>query len=271
MNQKIYSILIFLLLLTGCDRRDQATVSSHKRVAVTNTYLECAAKDLLDVEILRLSEPGTCPGSFDIRPSQMNDLRACQILLRFDFQRGIDSKLQHEGLKITEIAEVGGPNEPATYLSACREVAQAFVSLRWMKRDQADARLSQIETRLKEKETWVRTEIKRAKLIGCPVITSIHQQKFCQWLGMKVTATFRAADTTSIGEIENAIAAGTTDSAKLVIANLPEGRRTADALGQRLSAKVIVFENFPVQKNGKVSFDQMITANVQSLLATARR
>lgn len=270
MNRKIYSLLILLLLLTGCHPEDKAAAVSHKRVAVTNTYLESAAKDLMEVDILSLSEPGTCPGSFDIRPSQVNDLQTCQALLRFDFQKGIDAKIGHDGLKIVEIAEVGGLNEPATYLSTCREVAQAFVSLGWMERGQADARLSQIEARLKQKAEWAHTQIEQAKLASIPVITSVHQKAFCQWLGLKVTATFRAADAANVGEIEKAIAAGTTNSTKLIIANLPEGRRVADALGQRLSARVIVFENFPALKNGKVSFDQMMTANVESLIAGAR-
>ena len=98
------------------------------------------------------------------------------------------------------------------------------------------------------------------------VIASRRQRDFCEWLGLEVVATFSAADTASIGEIEQAIAAGELASVKLVIANLPEGRRTADALAERLDAGVVVFENFPLVRNRRVSFDAMLSANVEALL-----
>jgi hypothetical protein len=111
--------------------------------------------------------------------------------------------------------------------------------------------------------------IAQASLTGSPVIASAHQRDFCEWLGLKVVAAFRAADTASIGEIEEAIDAGKLAQIKLVIANLPEGRRTADAPAERLKARVVVFENFPALRNGRVSFDEMLAANIEALRRAA--
>ena len=101
------------------------------------------------------------------------------------------------------------------------------------------------------------------------MIASVRQRDFSEWLDLDVVATFSAADAAGIGEIEQAIAAGKLASVKLVIANLPEGRRTADALAERLEAGVIVFENFPLVRNGRVSFDAMLEANVDALARAA--
>jgi ABC-type Zn uptake system ZnuABC Zn-binding protein ZnuA len=56
---------------------------------------ECVVVELAGdgVAIMRLAEPGMCPGHFDMRPSQVESLRGCRVLLRLDFQQSLDRKL----------------------------------------------------------------------------------------------------------------------------------------------------------------------------------
>lgn len=224
--------------------------------------------------MLRLAEPGTCPGHFDMRPSQVTELRQCRALLRFDFQKSLDAKLAGADTNQPRVAEISirrGMGLPESYLAACRQSADHFVALGLLTRPDADARLQAIAGRLDALARDATNRVAQAGLAGSPVIASGHQRDFCEWLGLQVAASFRAADTASVSEIEEAIRAGKLAQIKLVIANLPEGRRTADALGDRLQAKVVVFENFPALKDGRVSFDEMLSANVAALSQTASR
>ncbi len=43
-------------------------------------------------------------------------------------------------------------------------------------------------------------------------------------------------------------------------------RRVADALAARLGGQVVVFENFPALRKGRVSFVEMASRNLQALL-----
>jgi len=257
---------------TGCRRADATRAGP--RIATTTSYLEAATRDLLgdDLQVIRLAEPGTCPGHFDIRPSQVSELRRCQALLRFDFQRSLDQKLagdEHDGPQVAEIAIVGGMCRPDSYLTACQQTADHLVSLDQLSQAAADERLSAIAARLDTMSGEVTNRVADARLVGLPVIASGHQRDFCEWLGLKVVAAFRAADTASIGEIEEAIDAGELAQVQLVVANLPEGRRTADALAERLRARVVLFENFPAEQHGSISFDAMVRNNVRALLQAA--
>ena len=135
----------------------------------------------------------------------------------------------------------------------------------------AVAAVGDLTTRIETLAREATNQVARAGLAGTPVLASSHQRDFCEWLGLQVVGTFRAADTASVREIEEAIAAGKLASVKLVIANLPEGRRTADALAERLGARVVVFENFPALVDGHVSYDQMLGANVRALTQPAAR
>jgi ABC-type Zn uptake system ZnuABC Zn-binding protein ZnuA len=265
-------LIVGVLLCSGC--HPSHPPSSSPRIATTTSYLEAAARDLLgdELQVLRLAEPGTCPGHFDIRPSQVAELGKCRALVRFDFQKSLDTKLvksESQPLPVAEIILKEGMCRPSSYLTACQQVASHLVQLDLLSRTNADARVQAISSRLDALSRDATNKLAATSLTQAPVIASAHQRDFCDWLGLKVVATFRAADTASIAEIEKAIDTGTWKQVKLIIANLPEGRRTADALAERLKARVVVFENFPGLRDGQVSFDAMFRTNLEALLQAA--
>ncbi len=265
MSGRVFILLAAAMLSSGCrDRSDPPAAA----VAATNSFLECAAKDLLGASepVLRLTEPGMCPGHFDVRPSQVTAVRRCRVLLRLDFQKSLDAKLlgaKEEGLHFAEIVVPGGLCEPESYLAACRQTADAFVAVGLLERKAATTRLEEIDRRIQEvaERCRRRAEVSR----GTPVLASVHQAAFCAWLGLNVVGTFSGADTAGTSDVNRAIQAGEQGGVKLVIANLPEGRRVADALAERLGAKVVMFGNFPDLSGGQASFDELLEDNVSAL------
>lgn len=259
----------------GCNRHhgQAAPPAAAALVAATNSYLEAAAAETLQpgASVFRLAEPGTCPGHFDIRPSQIEALRRCRVLLRFEFQASIDQrlgKLRDQGLRTAVIRIPGGLCEPDSYLSACRQVADTLVEAGLVERAAADERLAAAESRVQALASRCRERLHAGGWEGRPVLCSLHQEAFCRWLGLEVAGTFSGADTASIAQVEQAIQAGERLAAAAVIANLPEGRKVADALGRRLGAPVVVFGNFPVfAEDGMPPFDALVTGNVEALLA----
>lgn len=273
--------LFFLLLVSastfsvGCKESacsNAASVSdTPSGIAVSNSYIEAAVLDVLNGQavIQRLAEPGMCPGHFDIRPSQVERLRKCRILMRFDFQKSLDSQfggVARDGLEISEILVPGGLCEPASFIAACRRVADVLVSSNLAERTVVDERLAAIEARVEKQAAWCQDQMARAGWSGSAVVCSAHQEAFCRWLGLKVVATFSGADSASIGDIDMAVRAGDSAGVRAVIANLPEGRRMADALGHRLNARVVVFGNFPMIPGQGAPFDELLASNVNALV-----
>ncbi len=254
-----------LIAVAGCSKDEPP------EAAATTSFLECAAREMLQngKPILRLSGPGTCPGSFDARPSQIQQLRDCRVLLRQDFQDSLEEKLSHlkdAGLQITSIKIKGGLCEPESYLSACRQTADAFVSAELLDRTTADDRLKKITERMASLSEWAKGRIESAKLKGSPVLASRHQAAFCRYLGLNVVATFKSSDAAGISEIDAAVRSARSAGVKIIIANLPKGRQLADSLAERIGAKVVVFGNFPDDDG----FDKLIRDNVEKLLASNR-
>jgi zinc transport system substrate-binding protein len=258
-------------VLIGCGA-STAHEDSSPRVAVSNSYLEAAVRDLMEerVALLRLAEPGSCPGHFDLRPSQARQLRDCRILFRFDFQEGLDVRAQGTGSSGPTIAIVtpaGGLGVPATYLDACRQTGAALVAAGLLGADELEARLEQVRDRLEQLSDGVRAQVVAAGLPGRPVVISHRQEAFASWLGLDVIARFSAADTARPSEIERVIQSGRQHEAPLVIANEPEGTRLAQALAERLRVGMIVWANFPTAESGEAGFDTMLLANIRRLIS----
>jgi zinc transport system substrate-binding protein len=257
--------------LCGCGGRSEEPAAA---VAATNSLLECAVRDLLGAgtPVMRLAEPGMCPGHFDIRPSQVEALRRSRILLRFDFQKSLDDKVKggsDGGPRITEVRITGGLCEPASYVEACRQTGAALVAAGLVEAAAAGKRQEEIAQRMES--LTARCREKAAVLKDMPVVASVHQEAFCRWLGLRPVAAFTGADTAGVEQVDEAIKKGEAAGVKVVVANLPEGRRVADALGARLQATVVVFGNFPALHQGQASFDDLVEANLKALLEAAKK
>lgn len=263
----IYSTFfaIAALLLAGCDDEPAERKTA---VAVSSPYIEAAVKDLLGDEttLVSLAGPNMCPGHFDMRPSQLRELANARLLLRFDFQEGLDKKLAGRELspEIVSIVPSGGLCVPDTYLGVCRQLAERFTADRTMSRADADRRLAEIERRMADLREEITGKIDAAGLRDVPVLCSEHQEEFCRWLGLRVASRFPSADTASTGGIEKAVNDANAARVRIIVANRPEGRRAADALADRFDAPVVVFDNFPDPSRPE-AFDALVRGNIASL------
>jgi ABC-type Zn uptake system ZnuABC Zn-binding protein ZnuA len=265
----IAAVLVSIVILSGCKSKNEVS----PRIAASNSYIESAVIDILgnDEKILRLAEPGMCPGHFDIQPAQVDRLRKCKLILKFDFQKLIEERILDKNATTPVIVSIkpgSGLCCPKTYLAVCVQTAEALIANGFASKQDVENRLKEIVLRLQELEKRCDTLVKESGLKGEPVLASAHQKEFCQWLGLNVVGSFTAADITGFQEIENAIDVGKIRNVRFIIANKPEGRRLADALADRLKARVVVFGNFP-EDSQNLLFDNLVLNNLQALVQFA--
>ncbi len=276
MNLFIFAAVVSLILTSiGCNSKPSNP--DRPSVVTASSYLQCAVREIRGenetVATLDLSSAGMCPGHFDLRPSQIERLQQCKMLVRFDFQTSLDSKIlpvSKPDLKIAAIKIDGGLCEPESYLSACRQICRELSCAGIIDSTIAENRLSAIEKRMKEISGWAQQQMKQADLIGRPVLANSHQAKFCRRLGLMVVSTFSSADTAGIREIDSILSAGKKANVKLIVANAPQGRQMADALAKSLGAKVAMLNNFPEPAQGQNSFDALFIDNIRVLVRESR-
>ncbi len=266
----------FLCLLgSGCDEV-AASADSVCSLAVTNSYLECAVRDVsgTDIAILCLAPPGMCPGHFDISPAQVRQLKSCTILLRFDFQQGIEdrlARLREGGLDVQQVQPTGGLCVPDTYIAVCRQVCQALSQAHPEKAGEYEAHLAAIESRLAALASQLRVSLDQSGVAGAAALCSNHQAQFARWLGLDPIATFVGSDTETVANIDHCLKRAAGREVRFVIANRQEGTALAQALADRCGAKAVVFGNFPEICEQGSGFDRLLQDNVGLLCEAAAK
>ena len=256
-------------LVTGC--KNKANEKNLAEIAVTNSYLGCAVLDLCgdDAEVLCLAPPGMCPGHFDISPSQVKQLCNCSVLLLFDFQKQIAetlSRVKERGLKTAFVEESGGLCVPETYLEVCRNVSDILSAEYPERNTQYRQRLQVIENDLKQLRQELLEKTRQAGVSSAKVLASNHQADFANWLGLETIATFVGSDMETVTGIDNCIKKAEGQDVRFVIANKQEGTALAKSLSERLGAKAVVFSNFPELGREARGFNNLLRANVDSLI-----
>jgi len=260
------------LLVAGCENKPGE--ESCAEIAVTNSYLGCAVRELCgdDTEVLCLTPPGMCPGHFDISPLQVKQLCGCRILLLFDFQKQVEgtlSRVKERGLKTALVRETGGLCVPETYLAVCREVSDILSSEYPERKARYQQRLGVIEKDLKHLREELLEKVAQGGISSAKVLVSNHQVDFVGWLGLETIATFIGSDIETVAGIEHCIRKAEDQGVRFVIANKQEGTALAKALAERLGARAVVFSNFPELSGGASGFGALLRANVKALLGAA--
>ncbi len=267
-------LVLACLAMAGC--KDSDAAAGGYEIAVTNSYLECVVRDLWgqDAAVLCLAPPGMCPGHFDISPAQVRQLKGCRLLLRFDFQQGIEQRLERMregGLDMQAVQEPGGLCVPDTYTAICRQVCTILSRTYPQEAAQFEARLAAVEERLAKLATELRSSVTESGIASVAVLTSNHQVEFARWLGFEPVATFVGSDTETVANIDHCLKKAAGRDVRFVIANQQEGVALAQALADRCGAKAVVFSNFPQACERRCGFDRLLRDNVRLLCEAVTR
>lgn len=249
---------------------------SGARLAATNSWLECCLHDLDpdSTDVLRVCPPGSCPGHFDIKPGQLAGIRDCLAMFRFDFQSSFEDKIRPvagEGLRTISVPASEGLCIPENYLTACQAVHRDLCRLQPDRVAVLDAALTATRGRIADLAEEVHARIADAHLSGTRVVVSGHQAAFCRWLGLEIAGAYSGGEAASPAQLQELVSRGREAGVRFVIANLQEGRQMGEALAYHLGAKVVVFSNFPDMTASQNTFDALVRANVDNLVAAANR
>jgi zinc transport system substrate-binding protein len=274
MQKAVFSYISILtifagLCLSGCT--DKNSPINQSEIAVTNSYLQCAVKDIYGNEkaIFCLAPPGMCPGHFDISPSQVNTLSHCKMLLLFDFQNKVESSLaglKDKGLKTFLIKSEPGMCIPQVYLDTCQQVCNLLSAQFPERKNFFEHRLESVAQRMETLSNNLQTEIKESSLSSVKIVASDHQSEFSNWLGLETVAKFSGSDSETASNINDCLKKAKEKNIKFIIANKQEGTYLADSLADRLNTEIVVFSNFPEMSEAQSSFDDLVHQNVNVII-----
>lgn len=266
------SLLLFSLAasadaVAGQDERAEGRDEPFPRVVVTTTLLETALRELLGegASITRLLPPGSCPGHFDIGPSDARALAGARLVVRHDYQAAMDAAFRATGVPPLHVLSVTSRPSfaiPTAFADLVAELAAALCERRLLQSAVLDARVAALTERAKRAEQLALERL--APYRGRKVLAAYYQRDFCRWAGLDVVAVFHAGADESAWQLSRAVDMAHTAGAVVVIGNRQWGERHLKALSEACRLPGIMLSNFP-ERGDAGAFWEFFESNVEAL------
>jgi len=256
---------LFLLILLSCSCLDAKPL-----LVVTTTLLATAVKDVsaesFDIEVLMPS--GTCPGQFDLAPSQADQVPKARLILRHEMQGFLDKLFIAAGASRQSIvAPEGSFTIPEAYNAFCEKVAAELAKVEPGLQGLLSSRLAQLHERLNLLSAELRA--KAAPLSGTRVVCARFQADLASWLGLAVVHSFPPAEDPSPLVLRSAVEAGRKGGAALVVGNIQNGERVPQTIAEALKIPHVMLGNFPIDARAGAQ-DDLMRQNLENLLNLVR-
>jgi zinc transport system substrate-binding protein len=278
MNKKLVPgiLAIFLLAstltLSSCTQSStQPSIDIMAGSSLISNIIQDVAGDTLTTRSLIPAD--TCPGHYDVKPSDIVALTTCTALFIHDYQQSFANindavaAADNPSLNVTVINVPGNWMIPAVQAEAVGNITQALEQLYPDNAAYYQERAAEREQAILTYGAQVENTLQQAGVDGVKVICADMQADFVQWAGFNITATFGRPEDLSPADVAQLITEANQAGATLIIDNLQSGSTTLGASIQGdVEAIPVTISNFPGGLANTETWEKAIDENVNLLL-----
>ena len=220
----------------------------------------------------------TCPGHYDVKPSDIAALATCKALFIHDYQQYFTNindavaAADNPDLNITVLNVTGNWMVPAVQAEAVDTIAQVLEQLYPDNAAYNQQRATEREQAIVAHGQEVENALQQAGVDGVKVICADMQADFVSWAGFSVTATFGRPEDLSTADVAQLVDEANQVGAVLIIDNLQSGSTTLGAsIEQDVEAIPVTISNFPGGFANTETWEKAIDENVNLLLAAMQQ
>jgi len=240
-----------------------------------SSFITNIIQDVADgkLETRALIPPGTCPGHYDVKPSDIKALANSRAIFIHNYQQNYENvtgaieAADNPDLITTVLNVTGNWMVPAVQAEGVGKIAQALGEI-----DPDNAAYYQEKAADREQAILtygddVKTELQEAGVEGVKVICAEMQAGFVGWAGFNITATFGRLEELGPKQRTDLIDSAQESGVALIIDNLQSGSETLGAsIGEDIDAIPVTISNFPGGLGNTETWEKAIDKNVNLLL-----
>jgi len=274
MKRKLVPVILAVLLLASIFTLLSCTQQSVDIMA-GSSLIANIIQDVADgkLETRTLIPPGTCPGHYDVKPSDIVALANSKALFIHNYQEnfenitGLIEAAENPDLIIKVIDITGNWMVPAVQAEAVDKIAQALGEIDPENAAYYEGKADERAQAILAKGEDVESELQGAGVEGVTVICAEMQQGFVNWAGFNITATFGRPEDLSPADVNQLITEANQAGVVLIIDNLQSGSATLGAsIEQDIEAIPVTISNFPGGFENTETWEKAIDKNVDLLL-----
>ena len=268
----VLALAVIFVTFLGCAQSAQPSTD----VMAGSSFIANIIQDVADgkLETRPLIPPGVCPGHYDVKPSDIEELANSKALIIHNYQQNYQNILgaieaaQNPDLVIRVINMTGNWMVPEVQAEGVNKIAQAlgevypedaaYYQENATERGQAILLYAEaVEDRLQD-----------AGVEAVKVVCAEMQAGFVSWAGFDIVDTFGRPEDLTPAQVADLIDKGQEAGVALIIDNLQSGSTTLGAsLEQDIAAMPVTISNFPGGLEDTETWEKAIDKNVDLLLA----
>lgn len=244
-------------------------------LVVTTSAIESIVRKVAKDKLLVISliPPDSCPGHFDLRPSDAFKLNSAALILGHNFEKETFLK-KAAGLRekknarwIVAIDVEGSWMVPDTYISAIDEITKILKRQFPLAAQDFESNASEYKEEIKQECKRLKARARRLSLDKINALASDMQKDLLAWLGIKVVAAYGRPDEISALELQRLIEQARINDARVVIDNLQSSGKAGKPIADELGIAYLRLSNFPKIYAGKISYLDTLEENAEQLFS----
>ena len=226
------------------------------------------------LEARTIIPPGTCPGHYDVKPSEIVALNNSKAFFIHNYQQnyqnivGAIAAADNPNLVVTVLNITGNWMVPAVQAEAVGKIAQALGEMYPENAAYYQGNATEREQAILGYGDEVKDRLQDAGVEGVKVICAEMQAGFVSWAGFDIVATFGRPEDLTPAQVADLIDEAQEAGAALIIDNLQSGSTTlGPSMEQDIDAVAVTISNFPGGLENTETWEKAIDKNVDLLLA----
>jgi len=268
--------LVISSLLVGCETATTTQLKVVTSTSLITQIVERVGGDLVDV--VNIIPPAQCPGHFDVKPGDIQELADADLFLLHGWQGEMFSQdlidsADNPDLTVVRIddenVKVG---ENTNWMTP--PVQQAAIDKITTALSEADAENSaayqqsavDLKTQVEAKETEIRAKLAEEDLASINVMCSDQLPGFVQWTGLNIVAVFGRPDSLTPQVVQELVDKGREENVTLIIDNLQSGQDAGLPIAMDIGCKRIILTNFPGGFDNTETWEKAIDYDIELIL-----
>jgi zinc transport system substrate-binding protein len=282
-KSKLFVIGILVLSLIIPSLGSCAPTETPQLKLVTSTSLiaqivEHVGGDLVDV--VNIIPPTQCPGHFDVKPGDIQELAEAKLFLLHGWQGEMFSQeliasANNPDLTVATIDVRVGENDnwmtPPVQQAAVDEIVTALSQVDTENSATYEELGAEYKNKIAAKEAEIEARLAEENLADINVMCSDQLPGFVQWTGLNIVAEFGRPDSLTPQVVQDLVDTGREENVTLIIDNLQSGKDAGAGIAEELGCQRIIFTNFPGGFDNTETWEKAIDYDIELILEAIAR
>jgi zinc transport system substrate-binding protein len=268
----VLALVVIFVTFLGCAQSAQPSTD----VMAGSSFIASIIQDVADgkLETRPLIPPGVCPGHYDVKPSDIEELANSKALIIHNYQQNYQNILgaieaaQNPDLVIRVINMTGNWMVPDVQAEGVNKIAQALGEIYPEDAAYYQENATERGQAILLYAEAVEDRLQDAGVEAVKVVCAEMQAGFVSWAGFDIVDTFGRPEDLTPAQVADLIDEAQEAGVALIIDNLQSGSTTLGAsLEQDITAIPVTISNFPGGLEDTETWEKAIDKNVDLLLA----